>query len=98
MKLRFGERFIDAGLIGAECAATLQQQSDAFEGRPVVNSMRFAVSASSPVGLRDPVHLPPPLTGSRSKTRGGCSYRLVLKFFCSRLLGLRLGLLNAPYP
>src|SRR5262249_16303605 len=35
MEVCFGERFIDPGLIGAECPTPLQQQSDRFEGRPV---------------------------------------------------------------
>jgi len=37
MQVRLGQRFIDPSLIGAECAALLQQESDAFEGRPVGN-------------------------------------------------------------
>src|SRR5215472_7814301 len=63
--------------------------------------MRFAVPASSPIGLRGPVHLPPPLTGSRSKICGGRSYRLLFKSSRAQVLpftsaGLRLEL-NAPY-
>ncbi len=33
MEVRFGKRLIDAGLIGAQRAATLQQQCDSFEIR-----------------------------------------------------------------
>ncbi len=33
MEVRFGKRLIDAGLIGAQGSATLQQQCDSFEIR-----------------------------------------------------------------
>ena len=36
MQVSFGERFVNAGLIGAERAAALQQQSDALKRRTLV--------------------------------------------------------------
>src|SRR5215471_5807793 len=67
VKVRFGERFIDPGLIGAQRATPLQQQSEALEGRPVGNSVRFAAPAKSSFSLGGSVHSPPPLIRSRSK-------------------------------
>jgi len=39
VKTRFGEGFVDAALVGAERAAALQQQGDAFEGRTAAGPM-----------------------------------------------------------
>ena len=42
MEVRFGEGLVNASLIGAECAAALQQQRDAFERRTAVSPNAFA--------------------------------------------------------
>jgi hypothetical protein len=41
MKTRLGQAFLDASLIGAERAAALQQQGDAFERRTAARPMMF---------------------------------------------------------
>ena len=48
MEVRLGQRLIDAALIGAERAAALQQQRDAFEGRALGSDVK---SFGSTVGL-----------------------------------------------
>src|SRR5262245_18436409 len=43
MQVCLGERLIDPGLVGAERAATLQQEGNSFERRALLNTAWFAV-------------------------------------------------------
>jgi hypothetical protein len=57
MQVRFGERLIDARLIGAERTAALEQKSDPFEWWTLRKPVRLGLSpAASRRGLRASVY------------------------------------------
>ena len=90
MQVRFGERFIDPGLIGAERAPALEQQSDAFERRPVGQPVRLgAQGARSRAGVNFGKPIPPRALNALGPAPDFGFFRLSYRNFLHHLLGGR---------